>query len=60
MRRGCGKKGCIMHSDRGCTYAAGIGKKYLSQAIRLLDGKNVSHGRAFVLSEDGTYREVWS
>ena len=47
-------------TDRGCTYAAGIGKKYLSQAIRLLDGKNVSHGRAFVLSEDGTYREVWS
>jgi len=22
LLRGCGKKGCIMHSDRGCTYAS--------------------------------------
>lgn len=47
-------------TDRGCTYAAGIVRRSLSQAVRLLDGKNVSHGRAFVLSEDGSYREAWS
>ena len=47
-------------TDRGCTYAAGIVRRSLAQAIRTLDNSHVNHGRAFVPGEDGSYREVSS
>ena len=47
-------------TDRGCTYAAGIARRSLYNALAMLDEKHVEHGRAFTRDEDGIYRETVS
>ena len=45
-------------TDRGCTYAAGVARRSLERAVRFLDSKNVTHGKAFLPGDDGLFREA--
>ena len=45
-------------SDRGCTYGAGVASRRLEAALRVLEERQVSHGKVFVPDEDGKYREL--
>ena len=44
--------------DRGCTYGVRLSQGRLRPALRLLEEKNMSRGRVFLIDGDGTYREA--
>lgn len=45
-------------SDKGCTYGAGVTTGKLERAVRILEERQIPHGKVFVPGEDGRYREV--
>ena len=45
-------------TDKGCTYGASVARKALQKAVRLLDSRNITHGRTFISDEDGLFREI--
>ena len=45
-------------TDRGCSYAVGIGTRYLETAMRQLRAEQLLPERIFYGVGDGTYREI--
>ena len=45
-------------SDKGCTYGASVNSGKLDLAVRILEERQIPHGRIFLPGEDGKYRQV--
>lgn len=45
-------------TDRGCSYAVGIGMRYLETAMHQLRAEQLLPERIFYAVGDGTYREI--
>jgi len=45
-------------TDRGCSYAVGIGARYLEAAMRQLRTEQLLPEHVFYAAGDGTYREI--
>ncbi len=45
-------------SERGCAFAAGMGEKWLDEALAVLSRAGVGHEGAFLSRPDGTWEEA--